>query len=117
MKEEEQDYETPLKDLESQSGEMDEEIERQRRDTEGVQSEWENRQGDTSTPGAQEQGSLEDRYGTDDEEPKDARGGEDESEDDSGDEPEEDREEDGDSDDEDSTESRGEGATEEDDEN
>lgn len=112
MEQEEQDYETPLKDLESQSGEMDDELERQRRDTEGVQSEWENRQGDTSTPGAQEQGSLEDSYGTDHEEPKDARG--DESEDGSGNESDEDPDSEAA---EDSTESHGEGAPEEDDEN
>ncbi len=102
MEQEEQDYETPLKDLENQSGEMDEELEQQRRDTEGVQSEWENRQTDTGTPGAQEKESLEEEYGGDEESGKD-EGSEDDGESD---------EDDGDSD-----ESRGEGATEEDDEN
>ena len=104
MEQEEQDYETPLQDLENQSGEMDEELEQQRRDTEGVQSEWENRQTDTGTPGAQEKESLEEEYGGDEESGKD-EGSEDESE------PDEDE------DDGDSEESRGEGATEEDDEN
>ena len=104
MEQEEQDYETPLQDLENQSGEMDEELEQQRRDTEGVQSEWENRQTDTGTPGAQEKESLEEEYGGDEESGKD-EGSEDDSE------PDEDE------DDGDSEESRGEGATEEDDEN
>ena len=108
MEQEEQDYETPLKDLENQSGEMDEELEQQRRDTEGVQSEWENRQTDTGTPGAQEKESLEEEYGGDEESEEDA-GSEDEGE--------SDEDEDEDKDDGDSDESRGEGATEEDDEN
>ncbi len=107
MEQEGQDYETPLQDLEKQSGEMDEELEQQRRDTEGVRSEWDNRQTDTGTPGAQEKESLEERYGGD-EEPAEDEGSEDDSE------PAED--EGDDSDDDDSTESRGEGATEEDDE-
>jgi hypothetical protein len=104
MEQEEQDYETPLKDLENQSGEMDEELEQQRRDTEGVQSEWDNRQTDTGTPGAQEKESLEEEYGGDEESEEDA-GSKDEGESDE------------DEDDGDSDESRGEGATEEDDEN
>ena len=104
MEQEEQDYETPLQDLENQSGEMDEELEQQRRDTEGVRSEWDNRQTDTGTPGAQEKESLEEEYGGDEESGKD-EGSEDDSE------PDEDE------DDGDSEESRGEGATEEDDEN
>lgn len=104
MEQEGQDYETPLQDLENQSGEMDEEVEQQRRDTEGVRSEWDNRQTDTGTPGAQEKESLEEEYGGDEESGEDK-----DSEDDS--EPDEDP------DDDDSTESRGEGATEEDDEN
>ena len=104
MEQEEQDYETPLQDLENQSGEMDEELEQQRRDTEGVQSEWENRQTDTGTPGAQEKESLEEEYGGDEESGKD-EGSED------------DGESDEDEDDGDSDESRGEGAIEEDDEN
>ena len=108
MEQEEQDYETPLQDLENQSGEMDEELEQQRRDTEGVQSEWENRQTDTGTPGAQEKESLEEEYGGDEESGKD-EGSEDEGE--------SDEDEDEDKDDGDSDESRGEGATEEDDEN
>ena len=107
MEQEEQDYETPLQDLESKSGDMDEELEQQRRDTEGVQSEWENRQTDTGTPGAQEKESLEEEYGGDEESGKD-EGSEDDGE------PDEDED---DSDDGDSDESRGEGATEEDDEN
>ena len=106
MEQEEQDYETPLKDLENQSGEMDEELEQQRRDTEGVRSEWDNRQTDTGTPGAQEKESLEEEYGGDEESGKD-EGSEDDGESD----------EDVDKDDGDSDESRGEGATEEDDEN
>ena len=108
MEQEEQDYETPLQDLENQSGEMDEELEQQRRDTEGVQSEWENRQTDTGTPGAQEKESLEEEYGGDEESGKD-EGSEDDGE--------SDEDEDVDKDDGDSDESRGEGATEEDDEN
>jgi len=104
MEQEEQDYETPLQDLENQSGEMDEELEQQRRDTEGVRSEWDSRQTDTGTPGAQEKESLEEEYGGDEESGKD-EGSEDDSE------PDEDE------DDGDSEESRGEGATEEDDEN
>ena len=108
MEQEEQDYETPLQDLENQSGEMDEELEQQRRDTEGVQSEWENRQTDTGTPGAQEKESLEEEYGGDEESGKD-EGSEDDGE--------SDEDEDEDKDDGDSDESRGEGATEEDDEN
>ena len=106
MEQEEQDYETPLQDLENQSGEMDEELEQQRRDTEGVRSEWDNRQTDTGTPGAQEKESLEEEYGGDEESGKD-EGSEDDGESD----------EDVDKDDGDSDESRGEGATEEDDEN
>ena len=106
MEQEEQDYETPLQDLENQSGEMDEELEQQRRDTEGVQSEWDNRQTDTGTPGAQEKESLEEEYGGDEGSGKD-EGSEDDGESD----------EDEDDDDGDSDESRGEGATEEDDEN
>ena len=113
MEQEEQDYETPLQDLENQSGEMDEELEQQRRDTEGVQSEWENRQTDTGTPGAQEKESLEEEYGGDEESGDDEDSGDEGSADDeeSGDE----EEADGDEED-DSTESRGEGAAEVEDE-
>ena len=106
MEQEEQDYETPLQDLENQSGEMDEELEQQRRDTEGVRSEWDNRQTDTGTPGAQEKESLEEEYGGDEESGEEGVS-EDNSESDEGE----------DKDDGDSDESRGEGTTEEDDEN
>jgi len=106
MEQEEQDYETPLQNLENQSGEMDDELEKQRRDTEGVQSEWENRQTDTGTPGAQEKESLEEEYGGDEESGEEGVS-EDNSESDEGE----------DKDDGDSDESRGEGTTEEDDEN
>lgn len=112
---EEQDYETPLRDLESQSGKMEEDLEAQRRDTQEVRSDWEGRQTDTGTPGAQEEGSLSERYGGEDEEPADSDEDEEENEDSEEDGDDEDSDEDAE-DDEDETESRGEGATEVEDE-
>ena len=60
---EEQDHEESLRDLEQESDKMEDQLEEQRRDTEGVRTDWESQAADTGVPGAQEKESLQPAYG------------------------------------------------------
>ena len=66
---EEQDFETPLRDLESEDPQLEERLEQQGRDNASVRSDFESAQTDSAVPGAQESEGLKRKYGADGDEP------------------------------------------------
>ena len=109
---EEQDFETPLRELESEDPQLGERLEQQERDTESVRSDFESAKTDSAVPGAQEPDALKHKYGAEEDEPEAAeKHGSDEDEQEHAADSDDGGSDDEDSDD-GSTESRGEGTPE-----
>jgi hypothetical protein len=60
---EEQDFETPLRELEGDEPELEQRLEDQQRDNASVRSDWEGAKSDAAVPGAQEPDLLKKGYG------------------------------------------------------
>ena len=60
---EEQDFETPLRELEGDEPELEQRLEEQQRDNASVRSDWEGANSDAAVPGAQEPDLLKKGYG------------------------------------------------------
>ena len=108
---EEQDFETPLRDLEGDEPELEQRLENQQRDNASVRSDWEGAKTDAAVPGAQEPDLLKKGYGAEGQEEAAVEHDEDEEEQER---PE--AEEDSNEDEDEDRESRGEGEPEVEDE-
>ena len=60
---EDQDFETPLRELEGEEPDLEQRLEDQQRDNASVRSDWEGAKSDAAVPGAQEPDLLKKGYG------------------------------------------------------
>ena len=104
---EDQDFETPLRELEGEEPDLEQRLEDQQRDNASVRSDWEGAKSDAAVPGAQEPDLLKKGYGAEGQEEAAVEHDEDEEEQERPGGEEEDSEED-----DDDRESRGEGEPE-----
>ena len=104
---EDQDFETPLRELEGDEPDLEQRLEDQQRDHASVRSDWEGAKSDAAVPGAQEPDLLKKGYGAEGQDEAAVEHDEDEAEQDRPGGEEEDSEED-----DDDRESRGEGEPE-----
>ncbi len=63
---EDQDFETPLRELEGEEPDLEQRLEDQQRDHASVRSDWEGAKSDAAVPGAQEPDMLKKGYGAED---------------------------------------------------
>jgi len=106
---EEQDFETPLRELEGDEPELEQRLEDQQRDNASVRSDWEGAKSDAAVPGAQEPDLLKKGYGAEGQEEAAVELDEDEEEQER---PEAEEDSDDEEEDDDDRESRGEGEPE-----
>jgi hypothetical protein len=106
---EEQDFETPLRELEGDEPELEQRLEEQQRDNASVRSDWEGAKSDAAVPGAQEPDLLKKGYGAEGQEEAAVEHDEDEEEQER---PEAEEDSDDEEEDDDDRESRGEGEPE-----
>ncbi len=108
---EDQDFETPLRELEGEEPNLEQRLEDQQRDHASVRSDWEGAKSDAAVPGAQQPDLLKKRYGAED---QDEAAVEHDDDEEAQERPE--PEQDSDADDDDERETRGEGEPEVEDE-
>ncbi len=111
---EDQDFETPLRELEGDEPDLEQRLDDQQRDNAGVRSDWEGAKSDAAVPGAQDPDLLKKDYGAEGQDEAAVEHDEDEEEQERPDAEEEDSDDEGEEDDD--RESRGEGAPEVEDE-